>query len=38
MTLTLSAGAIFFLGFSAGCIAGVVGIAIVAFVYNKNKK
>jgi cbb3-type cytochrome oxidase subunit 3 len=38
VTLNLSASAIFTIGFALGFIAGVGGLAVMAFVYGKKKK
>lgn len=36
-TITISAGAIFFLGFTLGIIAGIVGLAVLAAIVTKKK-
>ena len=35
--VTLSAGAVFALGFATGIIAGVIGLAVIAVYANKKK-
>lgn len=37
-TITLSAGAIFFLGFTLGIIAGIVSLAVLAATLTHKKK
>lgn len=38
VTLNLSAGAVFTVGFAIGLIAGAVGLAVIALCTGKNKK
>lgn len=37
VTLNLSAGAIFFMGFALGIIVGIVGLAILAYALTRKK-